>query len=116
MLGCSFIYDLKSTTSVDPDFFSKEILKHGYHCQAAYYSDLFNHPLNNIEEFGFIVVEKEPPYISNVFTLDNAAIELGRHVYERGLEKYDEYIRSGKISWPTPQTIDVPPWAYTKEL
>lgn len=109
---CS-ITDLKSTTSVDPDFFSKEIFKHGYHVQAAYYLDVFAF---SGDDFSFIAVEKEPPYISNVFTLDKAAILLGRETYEKGLALYDRFVQNNKIiTWPEPQTIDIPAWAYPRD-
>lgn len=117
LLSMYSITDLKSTTSVDSDFFSKEIFKHGYHVQAAYYLDVFgnNYPSLSRGTFDFIAVEKEPPYISNVFTLDKAAILLGRETYEKGLALYDSFVQNNKIiTWPEPQTIDIPAWAYPR--
>ena len=117
LLNFGSITDLKSTTSVDPDFFSKEIFKHGYHVQAAYYLDVFDANYSLLgDPFNFIAIEKEPPYISNVFTLDKAAILLGRETYEKGLDLYDRFVQNNKIiTWPEPQTIDIPAWAYPRD-
>lgn len=117
LLNFGSITDLKSTTSVDPDFFSKEIFKHGYHVQAAYYLDVFDANYSSLgDAFNFIAVEKESPYISNVFTLDKAAILLGRETYEKGLALYDKFVQNNKrITWPEPQIIDIPAWAYPRD-
>ncbi|MGF3056189.1 PD-(D/E)XK nuclease-like domain-containing protein [Microbacterium sp. YY-01] len=76
--------DLKTTAGeASPEAFARSVGSFGYHIQEAHYRDaaLFaDHP---VEAFVFIVVEKEPPYLTAVHVLDQDYQDIGR---ERALE------------------------------
>jgi exodeoxyribonuclease VIII len=107
------IVDVKTTDrgGASPAEFSRSILKWSYASQASFYCDLFGSTY-----FVFCVVEKEPPFAVNCFSLAPEAIQYGRNKYEKWLAKIKECAESGK--WPAYsddlQTISIPEWALKK--
>lgn len=114
-LGPRILTDYKSTRSADPWSFAGDAARFGYHMQAAWYLDLaadLDHPA---EAFAFIAQEKEAPYLVEVYDLDAAAIDRGRELNRRALERFRDCRESGL--WPgyTGQqfsTLSLPKWAH----
>lgn len=114
------IVDLKTTAegNASPERFAREILKHGYHLQAAWYLRLWNLYHEDDSEkrtgFSFIVVETAPPFLVAVYGLSPdflaaAEIECLRRA---------EMIRDCQESriwpgYPGVTTIDKPRWMRT---
>lgn len=113
------ISDVKTCEDASYEGFSKQIANFDYHVQAAMYLDIANALGMDKQTFGFIAVEKEPPYASACYFLgiESPAIELGRRIYRQRLRLLAECIE--KDNWPDYpdqwQEIDLPMWAYRKE-
>lgn len=119
--GRLWLVDLKTSTTSDPDPFSRKAFKFGYHMQAAWYMDLFI--LNKLAAdlvFVFVVVEKEPPYLVSVVEYGAAEIAEGRRANREAIDIYRECITYNK--WPGyPGTdeicpISLPAWAFDDEM
>ena len=64
--------------------------------------------------FIFIAQEKDPPYVAELFVLDQAFINLGRHENRRGLDVIATGLSTG--DWPPrtgrgPAVLCPPSWA-----
>lgn len=114
-LGTGILSDLKTTRCAEPWSFAGDVAKYGYHQQAAWYLDLARDLGHPAEAFAFIVVEKEPPHLVEVYDLDAAAIDRGRELNRRALERFRDCTASGL--WPgyTARpftTLSLPKWAH----
>jgi hypothetical protein len=101
------------------DEFSKTLFDLRYYTQASYYLDMWNrlNPDDQRTQFVFIVVEKAPPYLVNIFYVNPDDLELGKTRNEADLSKFAQC--SLDKSWPgyepEPKAIGIPHWAKTKE-
>lgn len=81
------LLDLKSTEDASYHSFQKDIVKFGYHIQAAMYLDAASAVFSGLyDTFIIIAVEKSPPYAVNVFQLDETAIREGQEQYYGALK------------------------------
>lgn len=88
------IYDIK-TTAETADKFPYVISKYGYDVSLAFYIDILLANKMDISGYTFIVVEKEPPYGTMLYTIDEEYLEYGRAKYQPALQKYRECLKSG---------------------
>lgn len=105
------IADYKTTASARPTSFAKAVADYGYHQQAAWYSECaVALGLTESPSFVFIAQEKEAPYITQVFQLEPADIDLGHRLNARALDIYAECVATDH--WPDygtgVQTITLP--------
>ena len=112
-LNISLITDLKTTQSANPKWFSKDIAKYKYHCQAAFYIDgLIKLTKDDSWSFAFFAVEKTEPFISSGFQLGDNSIEVGRLWYRKAIEAYAKCLETN--DWPpyceSIEMIDIPKW------
>lgn len=98
--GRCLIVDIKSCESAAPDEFARSIYKYGYHQQGDTYitgvtvfADVLG--MGGDPEFLMIAVEKQPPYLCEVYGLDLEALNLGRARNRRALEVYRDCVKSG---------------------
>ena len=78
------ILDLKSVRSADIHAFTSACMTYGYAREAGMYIEGFNAVSNaKVDAFVFICVEKEPPYRTEVYTLEDLFIEYGRKEFHR---------------------------------
>lgn len=102
------------------DVFARTLYTERHYVQAAYYLGLWNSlmPDDPRENFVFIVVESEAPYLVATYYVDQETLQLGREQYERDLATYAECKRTGV--WPGYSTellpIGVPGWAKRREF
>ncbi len=112
-LSGNTIPDLKSTIDASPEGFAKQVAKHGYDVQAAFYLDMANLCGLDKKYFIFIAVEKEEPYAVGVYQLDEASIECGRSKYRRWLNTAAMCYDTGE--WPAYdsaiQVLTLPQWS-----
>jgi exodeoxyribonuclease VIII len=112
------ILDVKSTTDISAEAFSRTIAKFGYHTSAAHYleGDRITTGTNH-RQFIFAAVESEPPYLAALYVLDEESLELGEYTRRKALNG----IKAGRDTgeWPlynhgitTP--IGVPSWAHNE--
>jgi hypothetical protein len=93
------VADYKTAASAKPGAFAKAAGDFGYHQQAAWYAECaVALGLTDAPSFVFIVQEKEAPYITQVFQLDDYAIDLGHRLNARALDIYAECIATD--TWP----------------
>lgn len=112
-LGPRVIVDYKTAANASPEAFRKACVDYGYAMQAAWYLDLaadLGHPA---EGFGFIAQEKTPPYLVEIYDLDDDFLDWGRNRNRLALEIYRDCTAAG--SWPgyTPTgitTLSAPRW------
>lgn len=110
------IFDVKTTLDASPEGFKKSIYDYGYHRQGGFYPRIMALLDQQYQHFGFIAVEKEPPFAVAVYRLTDEAMELGWRTAEDALAKYGRCERSGK--WPaySEEIVDIglPDWATRK--
>lgn len=112
--GTPVICDLKTAASAAPSRFAKSVFDFGYHAQRAHYVAGHEVITGEPAEFVIVVVEKEPPHIVEVYTLDAVAVERGEWAIRDAL---DLYVRCTLANdWPGYGTGDIatlpsPRWA-----
>lgn len=90
-----YIIDIKSTVDASDKGFMFSAYKFRYHVQAPFYFDGMVANGMKPKRFVFIAVEKEPPYLVNVFYYPETEMEFGRQSYIENLETYMECKRTG---------------------
>lgn len=105
--------DLKSTLDASLDVFRRDIVSHGYHRQDAFYRDGFAELGAELRAFLYVAVEKTPPYLVSVFTLELGALVHGERQIRRAMACFADCL--AKNVWPgypeAIQEIDLPRWA-----
>lgn len=84
------ISDLKSCLHADSENFRKDSIKHGYDVQAYMCKTAVEKLTGIPHDFYFICVEKEPPYLVNIFKADDLVLEHGKRRYRELLGIYHE--------------------------
>jgi hypothetical protein len=80
--------DLKSTKNANPKIFIKDAANLGYALQAAFYIYVAKTAGKKAETFGFIPIEKEPPYVHSVVLLSDEDIALANTKTERLIDEF----------------------------
>jgi hypothetical protein len=80
----SLLIDVKTTRDASPRGFEKAAANLGYHIQAAYYLDVCEQH-RSAEDFLFICVESEAPYLTACYLADPFFIQRGREDYRLAL-------------------------------
>ena len=117
--GTSCILDLKTTTSIDPGWFSSQAWRMGYFHQAAMYQEAFavSSGKGTILPFGIIAVERDAPHACRLFWLDDDTIERAWREYVGWLEQVK--VCTDNDEWPGPLPVEsvlaAPAWALNKD-
>jgi len=91
--------DLKSATDATPDGFMRDAHKHGYDVQEGHYRDVFAASEGHgIDEFYFIVIEKQPPFEVGVRALTAEWVRMGQTKAQRARDIFRECTATGV--WP----------------
>lgn len=94
------VVDLKTAITCNPQAVQRKIETEGWFVRAAWY-------LSGVEEatgirpisYKFVVVEKDPPHLCEVFELDDNALLQGEQIIMRALKTAKECFRAQR--WPT---------------
>ena len=108
------IVDLKSTIDASAVAFSKSCANYRYHVQDAFYSEGFYQATETWPRgFVFIAVEKTAPYAVACYTLDDAAKERGRELYQQDLHTLQAAQAANAWTAYSNQieTLSLPAWA-----
>lgn len=108
----NFIGDLKTAANASEKAFGRAIYDHGYYIQAAMIREGFKFALGiEMNNFCYIVVEKEPPFACAIYSLDEHALNIGQQEFYRLLEKLKFY--QDKDKWPSypTKTLTLPSYA-----
>ncbi|MBL4809042.1 MAG: PD-(D/E)XK nuclease-like domain-containing protein [Phycisphaerales bacterium] len=104
--------DLKSTDDASNSSFVRSSFKYRYHVQSPFYIDGLKNNGINSDSFIFVAVEKEPPYLVNVFYSPKDSMDFGREEYLNDLEIYKECKLNNE--WPgygdTITPLELPGW------
>lgn len=113
-----WLVDIKTTEDCSEDSFSRDIAKYGYHFQTAMYS----HGIGLIEgkpvnDAFYIVVEKNEPYETAIYSAAGDLIEQGNREYKRALKRIRNSIETNKWERKTlgMKPIGLPAWGYYDE-
>jgi hypothetical protein len=100
LLHPAFAYDYKTTNDATRRGFSKALGSWGYHQQAEFYLRglrALGHPAGR-NPFQFICQETEPPYLVQIHTPDDEAMEIAAMLNDRAIRVYSEARKTGV--WP----------------
>jgi len=108
--GEKVVIDLKTTQDASADSFSRDVFNFKYFLQAAFYMEL-----TGASRFLLIAVEKEAPYATKVYELDEAAIAEGKRLMESAMSTYVQCLKFN--TWPSYgselTTLSLPRYAFT---
>ncbi len=115
LLRGSLVGDLKTTKSANPREMALSAVKYGYYLQAGMVSEGLNAMEMALDKYVLICAEKEEPFDSAIYILEDDAIEFGRRQFRVLLRRLAECIE--KNVWPSYgiSYLNVPAWA-EKEL
>jgi hypothetical protein len=109
------LVDLKTAACAAPRVWQRGIFNDGHFLRAPWYRDGWEIATGIVpRRYAFIVVEKEPPHVCQVYDLDERALEWGRLVMRRALNRFvecDVAKRWGEGYGRGPITISLPTWA-----
>ena len=115
-----WLVDLKTALSANPRSWRDQAYRLGYHARAAWYLDGTEAVLGQApDEYWFVIVEKEPPYLVSVTSFDEEALRWGRIANRKACQLF---ARSAAANdWPGYRDpgqnhdrafrIGLPPWA-----
>ncbi len=111
------IVDLKTTLDASPSEVQRYAVKYGLHIQQYVYSEIYQSITGKAPaDFVFVMVEKNPPYGVAVVRLTDAAVKAAAAEVSRGLEIWEECLKTN--SWSAYGngviSIDLPAWQYKK--
>lgn len=116
--GTWYVIDLKTSASAKPSKVDKSFGEYGYHLQEAYYRDVLALPEIEIvvDDFLFVVVAKEPPYLVATAEVDPYDVELGRRLNRTAIDLYADC--SASWEWPAypHHIVRLPAWATHREV
>lgn len=96
-----FIFDYKTSNESDEKSFSYSILKYGYHISAAHYIRCYEIMTGKkIQDYYFIVQEKEIPYLTRVYKLDEESLIEGNKKLDFLLNKISLAIQINHFDEP----------------
>lgn len=78
--------------------FARTVAKYGYHIQDGHYTDTLLFAEHPVDAFVFIVVEKEPPYLTAVHVLEDDYRVIGQERAAHARRLFAHGIQSGE--WP----------------
>jgi exodeoxyribonuclease VIII len=113
ILHTNMICDLKTAIDASERAFRSAIYSYGYHIQAAMMQEGIEAVLGHkINDFIFIVIEKNEPMAMAIYILDEDAINKGREDFHEALHQYKECLE--KNEWPgyPIKEISLPKYAY----
>lgn len=110
------IIDLKTTKfgGASPDAFMRAIASYGYYIQAAFYLNLLQ-----ADDFIFVAVETDEPFMIGVYELDRVSLDFGESEIRRAIEIYQNLDKIDCVykdsDFKKKQTLTLPNWVYYKK-
>jgi hypothetical protein len=91
--------DVKTTADAGEDAFRRVAEHMLYDLHDAMYSEGWGHAGGGeVEDFIFVVVERDPPYAHAIYQFDEPERNRGRQIMRKALARYAECLAAG--SWP----------------
>ena len=89
--------DLKSALDASPSVWRRAAANMRYHVQDAYYTNVAQLCGRDVRELSFAVIEKEPPYVAGLYTLNPTARAAGEIAYTQQLAQIAEACETGEF-------------------
>ena len=89
--------DLKSALDGSPKGWRRAAANMRYHVQDAYYTNVAQLCQRDVRELSFAVIEKEPPYVAGLYTLNVTARAAGELVYQSQLAEIAAACETGEF-------------------
>lgn len=111
------IVDLKTTRDASKTGFQKSVMEYDYHVQDfSYrkgYEKVYGRPP---AQFAFINVEKEPPFLTSVYYLDEEAVKKGEYLFNNRISRFEECFKAQKFPGyqEKPAKVGLPEWYHRK--
>lgn len=99
----SRIIDLKSIDGIGTARIERTIEDHRYFMQHPFYMDVFELAGKKVDDFRFVFVDKNPPYITRVVELPGELVDLGRSLYMKAIDTAISCIELDY--WPGPKPV-----------
>lgn len=104
--------DLKTCACSSPDAFARDCAKFGYDLQQVHYTETLKSAGISCDDFIFITVESNPPYLAQVYLIQDSDIEVSRERYFKLLHEIQQCRIFG--IWPgyadSVSCLKLPPW------
>ena len=106
------IVDIKTTVDASPSGFDKQVWQYGYGIQDAFYRRVCSLAGLDVDDFIFVAVEKQPPYVVAVHVLSDEYINWADMVVTDTLQriKYAQENNKFLTGWPETNVIHPPRW------
>ncbi len=111
----SWMVDLKTAISANPKAVARKAFNEGWFVRAAWYMAGHKEARGKLPaKYLFVVVEKDPPHLIEVYEMDDRALIYGDQIIMRTLRRAEDCFASGK--WPGYgdggiTTLALPSWA-----
>ena len=111
-LSHNVIVDIKTTVDASPSGFDKQVWQYGYGIQDAFYRRVCSLAGLDVDDFIFVAVEKQPPYVVAVHVLSDEYINWADMVVTDTLQriKYAQENNKFLTGWPETNVIHPPRW------
>jgi hypothetical protein len=111
------ILDYKTTTSANPEEFTRKIISMGYDLQDSFYRRGFKAQYNLEASFVLMVQETTKPYLCSFISLDPQFQDEARKKVERGINLWKYCIQTNDwFGYPTRVChVEMPAWAMNWE-
>jgi len=111
-LGGNYVIDVKTTSKPAAEF-ARSVINFGYHRQDSFYREGLRAVGHEVDNFIFLVIEKQAPYDWRIFELSQEFKDLGFYQWRNTLNNIAESVESGIYpGYPKDvQIIDLPRWA-----
>lgn len=107
------VIDLKTSLNASYREFQSSTYKYGYHIQAGMIQEGIRHVTGiTIHDFCFVVVEKEPPFATAVYLLDETALAKGVSEFRTLLRRVKDSMESNNWDGYPTQNLILPVWAH----
>ncbi len=96
--GMTYIVDLKSTQDASKNSFQRQMTNYGYYRQLAFYRWGLDCIAHANRRCAIIAVEKNAPWCSAAYELDESALDVGMAEMRDALNKYADAVNTQ--TWP----------------
>ena len=95
----TYVVDLKTAISAHPRAISRKALLEGWHVRASWYLPGVREATGELpDKYLFVVVEKDPPHICEVYEMDIKALMYGEQIVGRTMRRLAWCFETGE--WP----------------
>ena len=108
------IYDLKTTTDITPNSFTRAIYNFGYYLQAALYWKAVAATGNDVQSYRIIAVENKPPFDVAVYEIDKEYLAYGGKTLDTLVDRLktaQTFDHWGGVLDGNVYTVSKPAWA-----